>query len=107
MGSYPAATPHDPETYLAAVAAELRQHSLAIGERAAAKLVQTIKFPPSVAEVAEACRALTPSTKFSDDYDARSCEQLAERARLEAPVGATERERIIDGFDKLLKRMAS
>lgn len=79
-----------------------------VGERAISDVVKTCKFVPSVAEVNEACERYAPAKETStwvDHWELRSQLQLEERARLEAPVDESERERIIAGFDELLRHL--
>ena len=101
LGSYPSTDLHDPETYIATMAAVLCRYPLDVGERAIESVVMSLKFIPVVAEIVEACRQQLPAPTWTDEWEARSRAQIEERQRLAAPPSKTEYERITDGFKQL------
>jgi tellurite resistance protein len=87
------------------MATALCRYPLDIGEHAVDEVITSLKFIPTVAEIVEACKRHMPAPAWTDEWEERSRFQLAERARLEAAVSTTERERIAEGFKQLLARL--
>jgi hypothetical protein len=111
MGSYPAPSLDDPKTYAAELVLMFIRYPEWVGEQAVVVARQTCpKFVPSVAEVEAACEAVFSQTRiamtYAQQWDARSAEQLEERAAIEAEEVAEPPEQRAVVADRIRRELA-
>lgn len=82
LGSYPSASLADPEIYITAVISLLAAYPLWAGERAVRKVVETLKFVPTIAEVKPILEETVRVRRYAAEWEHEAGLLLASRTKL-------------------------